>query len=90
MQEQVSLEQAVAALKKQYGPSLVMGFEDGKDDMAKTLEKELAIDAGQAKQAVEALVETHTIEWVSSSAGLPNPEGTMGMVVQEATWQLGD
>lgn len=90
MQEQVSLEQAVAALKKMYGPTLVMGFDDGKADMAKTLEKELGISAAQAKQEVEALVEAHTIKWTGSSAGVPNPEGTMGMVVEEAKWQLGD
>lgn len=90
MQEQVSLEQAIAALKKQYGPSMVMGFEEGKDEMAKTLYQELSIPKNEAKKVIEALVASKTIRWQSSPAGTPNQEGTMGMIVEEATWTFGN
>ena len=90
MEQEVSLEQAVAALKNQYGPTLVMGFDDGKDDMSKTLERALGIPGHEAKKVVDALVETKTIRWASSPSVIPNQQGTMGMVVEEATWHLGD
>lgn len=90
MENQVSLEQAVAALRKMYGPEYGAGFDDGKKDMAKTLEEQLGLSGGDAKAAIEALVQAHTIRWVSSPEAVPNQQGTMGMVVDFAKWNLGE
>jgi hypothetical protein len=90
MENTVSLEQAVTALRTQYGREYAAGFEDGKADMAKTLEKDLGVNGAQAKQVIEALVEAHTIRWLSTPDAIPNQQGTMGMVVEEAHWDLGE
>lgn len=90
MDKEVSLEQAVAALRKMYGPEYGAGFEDGKADMAKTLEEQLGLSSEDAQAAIEGLVGAHTIRWVSQPEGIPNQQGTMGMVVEDAKWILGE
>lgn len=90
MDNPVSLEQAVAALRRMYGPEYGAGFDDGKENMAKTLEEQLGVSGDEAKAAVDALVEAHTIRWQSQPDAIPNQQGTMGMVIKDAKWILGE
>jgi len=88
MQDQVSLQKAVAALREQYGATYNAGYEDGKQDMAKTLEEKINLSRAEAKATIEALIEGHTIRWASKPDSVPNPASTMGVFTEEATWFL--
>lgn len=88
MENEVSLQKAVGVLREQYGRTYNAGYEDGKQDLERTLEEKLNLTRAEAKATIEALIQGHTIRWASNPDSVPNPASTMGVFTEEATWFL--
>jgi hypothetical protein len=76
MEQQPTLEQAVAVLREMYGETLEASYDDGKDAITQTLEERLKISRGQARELVDGLIEARTIRWQGGAAGVPSAEGS--------------
>jgi len=70
MDTQVTLEQAIAALRTMYGDTMENGYEDGKDAMVAALEEQLHVPKHEAKELVEGLIKARTIRWEGSAESL--------------------
>lgn len=67
MEREISLQDAVQALKEQYGERVDAGQDEGRDMMAETLQNALGVSAGRAKEIVRDLEEAHSIRWVAQT-----------------------
>jgi hypothetical protein len=66
MTEQMSLEQAAAALRRHYGGKpLEASHEDGPDLMSEAMRMETGIAKPEADALVRALMDAQTIRWVA-------------------------
>lgn len=61
MTNEISLQDAMDVLRKQYGEGLAAGREEGRDIMADALRAELGIAPQRAKELVHQLEEAHSI-----------------------------
>jgi hypothetical protein len=64
MDQEITLQQAVQALRKQYGERIDAGQEEGRDLMADALEQQLAISRDRAKGIVRDMEAAHSVRWI--------------------------
>lgn len=94
MSHDISLSTAVDALREHFGEQLRAGRDEGRDMMVDALTERLSISKGDAEQAVEALEQSRTIQWVEVDAaqdiaiGAPSTGQGMPLGVEEAYWQF--
>lgn len=89
MSANVTLEQAVAALKNMYGESMENGYEDGIDAMTLTLEESLHLSKHDAKQLVQDLVKARTIRYVGGEGSIPAAQNqALNVPMQDGMWYL--
>jgi hypothetical protein len=94
MSQDLSLTDAVNALRDQFGHDLRAGRDEGRDMMVDALSERLSISREDAKKAVEALEKSRTIQWVEADAaqdialGAPSTGQGMPLGVEEAYWQF--
>jgi hypothetical protein len=65
MAEQVTLQQAVQALKKQFGDRIEAGQDEGRNLMAEALEQALNVSKDRARGIVQDLEEAHSVRWMT-------------------------
>ena len=94
MSPDLSLTDAVNALREQFGHQLRAGRDEGRDMMVDALEERLSLSRGDAEKAVEALEQSRTIDWVEADAaqdialGAPSTGQGMPLGVEEAYWRF--
>lgn len=63
MANEITLQDAMDVLRKQYGEGLAAGREEGREIMADTLRAGLGIAPQRAKELVHQLEEAHSMKW---------------------------
>lgn len=71
MDQEITLQQAMEALKKHYGEGLAAGREEGRDLLADALCTELGIPKNKAKGIVQDLEAAHSIQWTERQVNPP-------------------
>jgi hypothetical protein len=102
MEQEITLQQAMQALRRHYGEGFEAGREEGRALMAEALCTELSISKDKAKGVVEDLEQAHSVNWIERQVDAPavlprsTVQGTSGSNVSpimvntkmQGYWQL--
>jgi hypothetical protein len=80
MAEKISLTEAAAVLKQQFGEELHTTEEEGRREMVDALKRKLNLPDAEAREMVKALEQAHSIHWMAArgTAGAIPPAGLTG------------
>ena len=84
MEQEITLQQAVQALRKQNGERLEAGQEDGRNLMAAALEQQLNISRERAKGIVRDLEDAHSVRWVTPEVEQKGQDPSPAIIVPGA------
>ena len=94
MANDISLTDAITALRDQFGHELRAGRDEGRDMIVDALVERLNLDKGTAKSLVDALEQSRTIQWLEADAAqdiaitAPSTGQGMPLGVEEAYWHF--
>jgi hypothetical protein len=72
--DELTLGNAVRALQDELGESFKAGFEQGREMMAKALEKQLQLEREQAEGIIQDLIDARTIRFEGGTVNVPQEQ----------------